>query len=75
VIEATSAVEDARDAYIEKAIEAEILDTLKGRRKDEHKDEVRLDEQKELDEIAVSRHRFKSKGSNGGNEGEDNGEG
>jgi flagellar FliJ protein len=53
VIEAQNAVEQARDAYLEKAIETEMLVTLKDRRFEEHKDEVRRDERKMLSEFVT----------------------
>lgn len=59
VEQAIEAVEAARDAYIEKAIEAETLETLKKKRIEEHKEEGRQVERKELDRLVVSR--FKSK--------------
>lgn len=62
VLEATSAVEAARDAYIEKAIEAETLETLKKKKIAEHKDEARREERKELNDLTVQRHRFKKPG-------------
>jgi flagellar FliJ protein len=59
VEQAIEAVEAARDAYIEKAIEAETLETLKKKRIEEHKEEVRHDERKELDKLVVSRFKHK----------------
>ena len=61
VIEATEAVEKAREAYIEKALEAETLEGVKERRQAEFKDECRKEERKSLDKLTVQRHRFKSK--------------
>ncbi|MCB0322900.1 MAG: flagellar export protein FliJ [Bdellovibrionales bacterium] len=59
VLEAASAVEAARDAYIEKAIEAETLETLRKKKQLEHRDERRREERKELNDLTVQRHRFK----------------
>lgn len=74
VLEAANAVEAARDAYIEKAIEAESLETLKKRRFAEYSEEKRRREKKELDTLTVQRYRFKSGGTDEGqNNGEDNG--
>ena len=57
--QAIEAVEAARDAYIEKAIEAETLETLRKKRVEEHKEESRQEERKELDRLVVSRFRHK----------------
>ncbi|MCB0336997.1 MAG: flagellar export protein FliJ [Bdellovibrionales bacterium] len=58
VLEAAGAVEAARDAYIEKAIEAETLETLRKKKVDEHKAERRREERKQLNDLTVQRHRF-----------------
>ncbi len=58
VLEAAGAVELARDAYIEKAVEAETLETLKKKKLDEHQTERRREERKELNNLTVVRHRF-----------------
>ena len=61
VIQAQQAVEQARDAYIEKAIESETLETLRRKRVDEHREEVRHDEKKTQDKLVVMRHRLTKK--------------
>lgn len=58
VLEAAGAVELARDAYIEKAVEAETLETLKAKKLAEHTVERRREERKELNDLTVQRHRF-----------------
>ena len=60
VIEAANAVEEARDAYLEKAVEAEMLESLKRKRLEEHKEEVRKAERKDTDEMSILRHRFRA---------------
>ncbi len=70
VLQAADAVDTARNAYIEKSIETEILSTLKDRRHDQHRDEVRRDTRKALDELTVQRHRFKKSGRTTPQEGE-----
>ena len=59
VLEASKAVEEAREAYLEKAAEQEILETLKDKRKDEYKEEVRREERKTLSEFATQRFQKK----------------
>jgi flagellar protein FliJ len=61
VHQAAEAVEAARDAYIEKAIEAESLEGVKDRRLNEFKEESRRQDRKEMDKLTVQRYRFKSK--------------
>lgn len=60
VHEAAEAVDAAREAYVEKAIEAESLESLKKKRFSEYKEERKRVEKKELDELTVQRHRFKA---------------
>ena len=60
VIEAADAVEKARDAYLEKAVEAEMLESLKRKKLEEHKEEVRRAERKHADEMSILRHRFRA---------------
>jgi flagellar FliJ protein len=62
VLEASGAVEAARDAYIAKAIEAETLESLKKKKVQAHSDERRREERKELNDLTVQRHRFKKTG-------------
>lgn len=56
VQEAIAEVEKAREAYLEKAVETKTLETLKDRRKDEHKEEARREERGTIDEIVIQRH-------------------
>ncbi|MCB0360474.1 MAG: flagellar export protein FliJ [Bdellovibrionales bacterium] len=58
ILDAASAVEDARNAYIEKAIEKEILEELRSKRHEEFREEERKRERKEIDELVVQRHRL-----------------
>lgn len=58
VLEAAHAVEQARDAYLEKAIEAETLENLKRKRAEEHREQARKEERKEADKLTVQRFRF-----------------
>ncbi len=58
VLEAASAVDAAREAYIEKAREEEALEILKKKRKERHRLEELKRERKKIDEIVVQRHRF-----------------
>ena len=67
VQQATEAVDAARDAYIEKAVEAEILETLKEKKFEAYKLERSKSERKQLDEMTVQRYGMKKR-SNGGNE-------
>lgn len=59
VDEATQAVDRAREAYLEKAIDEEKLSTLKERRLEEFKEERMKAERKSLDELTVTRFRLK----------------
>ena len=58
VQEAIKAVDAAREAYREKAVEEETLETLKERKQDEHQELHRKEERKQLDNLVVQRHRF-----------------
>lgn len=70
VIEASEAVDAARDAYIQKAIEAETLATLRERKMEDHRAENKRLDRKQLDEIAVQRHRYnKNNDDEGGTNG------
>ena len=60
VKDATVAVEQAREAYVEKAKDVKILDGLKDRKFEEYKEERRKDERKELEKLTVQRHRLRS---------------
>ena len=53
--EATQAVEEARDAYLEKAVEAETLVTHKEKKRLEHFGESKRAERKAQDELTVQR--------------------
>jgi len=59
VLQAARAVEDARDAYLEKAIETETLENVKEQRHTEHKEEAQREVRKEVDEMVVQRYRFR----------------
>ncbi len=56
VVEAIEAVEVARDQYIEKAMEAQILDKLKDRRLKEYLQNNRREDRKVMDELSIQRH-------------------
>ncbi len=58
VIQATDAVDAARLAYQDKAVEEETLDSLKEKQAEEHKETKRKDERKELDSLVIQRYRF-----------------
>lgn len=58
VKEAAVAVEEAKDAYLKKAVETETLETLKSRKKEEFNLEKKKAAKKELDEMVVQRHRL-----------------
>jgi flagellar export protein FliJ len=53
--EATEAVEAARNAYLEKAVEAEALLTHKSKKKEEHLAERRQAERRSQDELTIQR--------------------
>jgi len=55
ITEATEAVEAARDAYLEKAVEAETLVTHKEKKRVEHFTESKRVERKAQDELTVQR--------------------
>lgn len=59
VMDAQTEVERARDSYIEKAIETEMLEKLKERRFDEFREERAKNERKNLSELTTMRHRLK----------------
>ena len=69
VNEAAEAVDRAREVYIEKAVEEEVLENLKARKLEDYKVELRRSERKERDELTVQRHRFPKPGAKpkGGN--------
>ncbi len=56
--EAAMAVDAAREAYIEKAVEAEALETVKKHQFEEFKTEFVRRERKMTDELTVLRHRL-----------------
>jgi flagellar FliJ protein len=60
VHEAAEAVDEAREAYVEKAVEAESLESLKKKKLNEYKEERKRVEKKELNELTIQRHRFKA---------------
>ena len=57
VLEATDAVEQARDAYLERALEAEVLDKFKERKREQFEEERKRHERRELDNSVIVRHR------------------
>lgn len=59
VEEATKAVEEARDVYLEKAMEEEKLSTIKEKKQAEHKVEAAKADRKRQDELTVTRFRLK----------------
>ncbi len=59
VKEAESAVEAAREIYMERAIDAKTLATVKERRFEEFNEEKGRKEKTSLDGISVQRHRFR----------------
>ena len=65
VMEATHAVEQARDAYIEKAVEAESLETLKEKRRQEYLLETKRADRRVSDRLTTFRHRLKGKSGGG----------
>lgn len=58
ILQAAKAVDAAREAYVEKSMETESLETVKRRRKQEHTEEEKRHAKKQIDEIVVQRHRF-----------------
>lgn len=62
VKQAIEAVEQARDIYIERAIEAEMLETVKKKKIEDYKLDKKRDDQKTIDKIVVSRHRGSKQG-------------
>lgn len=59
VVEATKAVEEARDVYLDKMKEEDKLSTLKEKQAEEHKAESMKAERKRQDELTVTRFRLK----------------
>ena len=59
VLEAKDAVDAARQAYIEKAVEAEVLETLRKKMHEEHKLEGKRHDRKQSDRMVVMRHKGK----------------
>lgn len=59
VKEAMEAVEQARDIYMQRAVEFQSLETLREKKVVEYKCEAVKFEKKELDKLTVQRHRFK----------------
>ncbi len=58
ILDAAKAVDEAREAYIEKSKETESLEAVKRRRKVEHDEESKRKAKKQVDEMVVQRHRF-----------------
>lgn len=63
VDEASVAVEEARQVYIEKSIETSILENLKKKQLEEYKLEAHRDERKDLNEMTIQRHRLPKPGN------------
>ena len=61
VLEAIDAVTSARDLYVRRSMEQEVLDNLRQKKVDEYRQDKRRHEQKDMDELVVQRHRFKQK--------------
>jgi len=59
VKKAALAVDEAREAYIEKSIEAKTLETLKERKKEEYKEEAKREGRKELSDFVSQRYNKK----------------
>ncbi len=55
VLEAVEAVDEAREAFMEKSREVKTLSSLKDKRFEEFKDETRREEKKTLDEMTVQK--------------------
>lgn len=66
IAEATDAVEAAREMYVQRARESEVLTMLRQRRFDEFHEEEKIVQRKVNDRIVVQRH-----GSHKGSEGEE----
>ena len=66
ILEAARAVEDAREAYVQRAIDAKALETVRERRHEEHKDEQRRIDRKDNNERTTQRHRFSTALGKGG---------
>ncbi|MCC6220377.1 MAG: flagellar export protein FliJ [Deltaproteobacteria bacterium] len=58
IVEAIKAVETAREAYIEKAVEVKALEVVRKSRLEEHKKEVSHCEREDIEETVVQRYRF-----------------
>lgn len=58
VLAAAEAVEQARLAYVEKAIEEETLEKLKEKKREQHTEELHRAERKELDSLVTQRFRL-----------------
>ncbi len=63
VLEAAAAVDAAREMYVERAKDAEVLETLRERQYEKFKVEESRRERKRVDEVVVQRHRFTKPGS------------
>jgi len=70
VLQAADAVDRARMLYIERSVESETLETLKDKKRETYKEEIRKEEMKDLNERTVQQYSRKKQTSN---EGEDNG--
>ena len=61
VLAAAEAVEQARLAYVEKAVEEETLEKLKEKKRILHNEELHRNERKELDSLVTQRFRLTAK--------------
>ena len=68
VIEATQAVEIARDAYLERAMKAEALVRIKRKQAHRHSEKNRRRERKLTNELTIQRHHLRSIKSEQGEE-------
>jgi len=62
IIEAANAVDEARQAYVDKAVETKTLETLKDKRFEEFRGEAQKHARKSVDEIVVQRYRLTKPG-------------
>lgn len=59
VLDAARAVDEAREAYIEKSRETESLERVKSKRREMFEEERRHEERKEQDNLTVQRYRLR----------------
>ena len=58
ILEAAQAVDQAREAYIEKAVETGVLEEVKDRKFGEFREEQQRQDKRAIDEIVIQRHRL-----------------